>query len=219
MSEQDLITPTQKFYNDVFGCLPKQDLKRSDIPELIEVLRTFFNARDVSIVQMRYGIGVDDEAKTLKETGIAFGLGTERPRQIIAKIIRKLRHPSKSKSVKILFMSNTELREKVAELEIKAKCLAEELDRAEREREAIMSSGIAKISVDQPNKVSIEHLGFSIRAYRCLVRGGVYTLADLLEYSRKSIAKIRGLGSAVLSEIELRLTALGLQLNDAECEE
>ena len=48
---------------------------------------------------MRYGLD-DGEEKTLEEVGIEFNVTRERIRQIEVKVLRKLRHPSRSKQLK-----------------------------------------------------------------------------------------------------------------------
>ena len=50
-------------------------------------------------MRLRYGID-DGRARTLEEVGREFNVTRERIRQIEAKALRKLRHPSKSKKLK-----------------------------------------------------------------------------------------------------------------------
>jgi RNA polymerase primary sigma factor len=66
--------------------------------ELQKVLSTL-TPREAEIISLRYGIGVGYPS-TLEEVGKKFGVTRERVRQIEAKAIRKLRHPTRSKSLR-----------------------------------------------------------------------------------------------------------------------
>ncbi len=65
------------------------------------VLRTL-SSREEKIIRMRFGIE-DGSERTLEEVGQSFGVTRERIRQIEAKALRKLRHPSRSGKLKALF--------------------------------------------------------------------------------------------------------------------
>jgi len=65
------------------------------------VLRTL-SVREEKIIRMRFGIE-DGSERTLEEVGQSFGVTRERIRQIEAKALRKLRHPSRSNKLKALF--------------------------------------------------------------------------------------------------------------------
>lgn len=66
--------------------------------ELLKVLDTLTD-REREILILRYGLN-DDRARTLEEVGKEFHVTRERIRQIEAKALRKLRHPSRSKYIK-----------------------------------------------------------------------------------------------------------------------
>jgi len=66
--------------------------------ELDEVLSTL-TEREKKVLQMRFGL-MDGLTKTLEEVGKEFGVTRERIRQIEAKALRKLRHPSRSRKLK-----------------------------------------------------------------------------------------------------------------------
>ncbi|MFA5527361.1 MAG: RNA polymerase sigma factor RpoD [Peptostreptococcales bacterium] len=66
--------------------------------QLIEVLDTL-TPREQSVLKLRFGLE-DGRARTLEEVGKQFDVTRERIRQIEAKALRKLRHPSRSKKLK-----------------------------------------------------------------------------------------------------------------------
>ena len=66
--------------------------------QLDDVLDTL-TPREKKVLQLRFGLN-DGRARTLEEVGNVFGVTRERIRQIEAKALRKLRHPSRSKKLK-----------------------------------------------------------------------------------------------------------------------
>ncbi|MCF7925486.1 MAG: RNA polymerase sigma factor RpoD [Candidatus Izimaplasma sp.] len=72
----------------------KEMLKR----ELAEVLESLTD-REEKVLRMRFGL-LDGHSRTLEEVGREFGVTRVRIRQIEAKALRKLRHPSRSKKLK-----------------------------------------------------------------------------------------------------------------------
>ena len=66
--------------------------------EIFKVLHTL-TPREEQIVKLYFGLE-DDKTRTLEEVGAEFKITRERVRQILAKAIRKLRHPSRSKTLK-----------------------------------------------------------------------------------------------------------------------
>ncbi|MDO4922032.1 MAG: RNA polymerase sigma factor RpoD [Phascolarctobacterium sp.] len=70
-------------------------LLREQLEEVLETL----TVREKRVLELRFGLE-DGRSRTLEEVGQHFGVTRERIRQIEAKALRKLRHPSRSKKLK-----------------------------------------------------------------------------------------------------------------------
>ena len=66
--------------------------------QLDEVLENLTD-REVNVLSLRFGLD-DGKMRTLEDVGKVFNVTRERIRQIEAKALRKLRHPSRSKQLK-----------------------------------------------------------------------------------------------------------------------
>ena len=66
--------------------------------EISNVLLTL-TEREEKVIRLRFGLE-DGKSRTLEEVGQKFGVTRERIRQIEAKALRKLRHPSRSRKLK-----------------------------------------------------------------------------------------------------------------------
>ncbi len=87
------------FLPDTTRMSPTEAMIRLNLKEqTAEVLRTL-SPREEKIVRMRFGLE-DGSEHTLEEVGQAFQVTRERIRQIEAKALRKLRHPSRSRRLK-----------------------------------------------------------------------------------------------------------------------
>ncbi len=94
-------TELEDFIGDKSSPSPYSESERIEISEQIqEVLRTLTSKEEV-VIRMRFGIGVDRD-HTLEEVGRYLSITRERVRQIEAKALRKLKHPSRLKALKIL---------------------------------------------------------------------------------------------------------------------
>ena len=67
--------------------------------EVSEVLKTL-TPREAKVIRLRFGLTDDGAQRTLEEVGAFFNVTRERIRQIEAKALRKLRHPSRSRKLK-----------------------------------------------------------------------------------------------------------------------
>jgi RNA polymerase primary sigma factor len=69
---------------------------QDDMKKLIDIMLSSLTPKEEKIIRRRFGIG-EDLPRTLEEVGLEFDVTRERVRQIEAKAIRKLRHPSRSR--------------------------------------------------------------------------------------------------------------------------
>ena len=85
------------------GDTPEEHLLRKNMQEDIASLLDTINPREGEVLRLRYGLD-DSAGKTLEEIGKIFNITRERIRQIEAKALRKLRHPSRSILLKDYFI-------------------------------------------------------------------------------------------------------------------
>ena len=92
-------TRLKEFIPDELTLSPFESASRELLKDHIgEVLHTL-NAREKRVLELRFGLK-DGRTRTLEEVGKEFGVTRERIRQIEAKALRKLRHPSRSKRLR-----------------------------------------------------------------------------------------------------------------------
>lgn len=87
------------FLEDETTQMPQDLAAQDNLKYVIEKILTDLSPREAMVLRMRYGIGMPSD-HTLEEVGQHFGLTRERIRQIEAKGLRKLRHPTRSEPLK-----------------------------------------------------------------------------------------------------------------------
>ena len=96
-----------------------------------------------------------------------------------------------------------------------AKILVEQLSLFTGLTDQVPTITYAEPEVDAREKVlemTIEELELSVRAYNCLKRAGINTVAELVQRNQDDMIKVRNLGRKSPDEVEQKLTALGLAL-------
>ncbi len=87
------------FIEDKNALQPLDTAIRSNLSESTTKILASLTPREERVLRMRFGIGMNTD-HTLEEVGLQFSVTRERIRQIEAKALRKLKHPSRSKQLK-----------------------------------------------------------------------------------------------------------------------
>jgi RNA polymerase primary sigma factor len=87
------------FVEDLTAPLPAEAASYQLLREQVDAVLRSLSLREQKVLQLRFGLG-DGRTRTLEEVGREFGVTRERIRQIEAKALRKLRHPSRSCKLK-----------------------------------------------------------------------------------------------------------------------
>lgn len=100
-----------------------------------------------------------------------------------------------------------------------AKILSEHLSLFVSLTDQVIPVSMVQPEDDRKEKVlemTIEELDLSVRAYNCLKRANINTVAELVTRNQEDMMKVRNLGRKSLEEVEQKLEALGLGLRPNE---
>jgi len=92
-------TRLKEFIEDETTLSPFETASRELLKGHIDEVLGSLNPRERKVLELRFGL-IDGRNRTLEEVGREFGVTRERIRQIEAKALRKLRHPTRSKRLK-----------------------------------------------------------------------------------------------------------------------
>lgn len=106
-----LEAPTGKDDSSTFGdciedkrvCKPEDAAILADLRGITTNVLATLTPKEERILRMRFGLGKDGKEHTLEEVGNIFNVTRERIRQIEAKALRKLKHPSRAKKLRGFF--------------------------------------------------------------------------------------------------------------------
>lgn len=143
---------------------------------------------------------------TLKSTAKLWNVTKERARQIIAKAVRKLRHPMRFKIIKY-GLDGWNRRKAIEQDDL----MLDEQEAMLIHRRAIVEQLIEE-KQEIKREITIEDMDLSVRTYNCLLRARIRTLNDLMKYTKESgysgLCRIRNLGRKSLSEIFRKMEEL-----------
>lgn len=96
----------------------------------------------------------------------------------------------------------------VSQLGIFARLTDAQVSRAEEEADSGLAGKAAEMTIDE--------LDLSVRAFNCLKRAGINTVAELVQKNQEDMMKVRNLGKKSLEEVEQKLGLLGLALRSTD---
>lgn len=179
----------------VFGEKKETELYlQANLAGIFEALNSLDDCEKI-VILLRF-----KDRMTLTGVGEKLGVNSERVRQIEAKALRRLRHPSRAGKMiavnrvqfKELERRNGYLKAEIAQMK-KTNCTAAE----------ILSIGL-------------EDMDLSVRAFNCLKRGGLNCVGDIASLSAPELIKVRNLGRKSFEEVINKLAEFGITLSDME---
>lgn len=174
---------------DIFDCEKIEDcLKTKDMNDVIcglqFVLNNMINERERKAVDEKY-----ERKMSLQAISEELGITKERVRQIVAKALRKMRHPIRRRYIEYGYNGFISYKKSLKEREAK-KELEDKL---------------------HPQNISVDCVDFDARSYNALRRGGVEKLGDIK--STEQIMKFRNIGSKTITNIVDKLKEYGIEIN------
>lgn len=197
---------------------------------LMYAIKNGLSERERKAINLYYERGL-----TLEEAGAEFGVTRERVRQMLAKSVRKLRHPVWRKLIEVgqeMAAEESEYQKKREELDRKnavldedEAILSERLKRLSEARLLLQANGMwyQGISVKEgsgdakPSAIDyqpitmtpIEAMDLSVRSYNCLKRRDLITLGLVMDAARSGeLSKVRNLGRKSLEEVLNKIKAI-----------
>ena len=94
------------FIEDTNNTAPIEAAMQAGLRDVVKDILDSLTPREEKVIKMRFGVG-DGSEHTLEEVGQSFAVTRERIRQIEAKALRKLRHPSRSRKLRAFLEGRT----------------------------------------------------------------------------------------------------------------
>lgn len=190
----------------IFGS--EEEARKVYLPGISAALATL-TEREQGVIALRF-----QRKMTLEQSGKEYGITRERVRQIEAKAIRKLRHPSRTKMFQAIPLAeiqeqNTKYNELSREYERLSKAF--ELCTAKTTEPGVV---VPMAELAMTMQTPIHELDLSVRAYNSLRRAGKDTLRDIVEMTEADISQIRNMGRKSAEEVMRKVESYGLSLKE-----
>lgn len=191
---------------DVFGDEPCMVMFPDDLEIALEFVLWRLAKdyeRSVKILLMRYR-----EHKSFDQIAAVIGATRERVRQIVAEMLRKLRHPSRLDYIRF---GMTEMLVKREQNGYEKGYKDGFLD---GQRDA-KGENVHELTVPRAN-IPLEDMDFSVRSYNCLKRAGVKSITDIAKMDFNQLIRVRNLGRKSMDEIIMKMREYGYDTSAME---
>ena len=176
------------------------DLLSPDQEAALQYVLSTFTEREQFLLKMYY-----EEGHSLADCSIAVSITRERVRQILAKCVRRIKHPSQLN----LILYGLEGFEKRSSLALRKEELAyaeKELDEMEKElarrRRVLEEDVTSKLLSERRGVVTLSDMCLTVRSFNCLYGAGCRTLQDVCDKAQSgTLLQIPNLGRGSLNEI------------------
>lgn len=167
--------------------------------------------REEKVLRLRF-----KDKMTLEQAGKECGVTRERVRQIEAKAIRKLRHPSRANMIKAVSLAEVQERAKdYYKLQNDYAWLKKAFESLTAQK---ADPEIIAPMVEQAKllETPLEALDLSVRAYNCLKRSGKNKLGDIVDMYEHELLAIRNMGKKATFDVKDMLERYGLKLKNPD---
>ncbi len=210
--------------------------KKKAIDEILQTL----TERDRQVIGMRFGLDGYDGPKDLDRISQEWSVTEERVRQVEAKAIRRLRHPSRSRRLVYIkglvteqdaqnYLDNLKMQserdrwrvELYSEIEqdvlgniARDPALRRKVDERRQVDEDLRKPADKKVDILSSDRLNdpVEELEFSVRTSNCLFNLGIKTIGDLARLTEVELLRCKNFGRRSLRELEEALKPYNIKL-------
>ncbi len=186
----------------------------ADFMQTLAYVLAGLTEREQTVIEMRF-----KRQMTYEQAGREFNVTRERIRQIEAKAIRKLRHPTRGKILIRGVLGWAEDSREMGRQETISKELRLAVDGVLEIADALKAEPAAAAKIDtekyrevNPTDIPIEDACLSVRAYNVLKRAGFKTLGSVSTMTWNELSHLRNMGKKSAEEIVKTLAEHGLKL-------
>ena len=167
------------------------------------VITNGLTEREAGIVKLRYQQGM-----TYDSIGKVYGVTRERVRQIDAKALRKLRHPSRWRYIQYGINGVVD--------SIKETAFQEGYQRGIQfgYKKAIADAKANSVNHLEYGDLKLEDLDLSVRSFNCMYRAGVKCAVDIVDMGYRGLVLVRGFGKRSYDEVIEKLAQFGYDVSN-----